>query len=356
MLVIQILILSILLLAVPMLVGSLFTDSEKTNNGLIRYWISGQILLWAVFLLISVPLILKQKNFSLVQDLYNGSIFVFVLAAVLVNVVRLKRKKVARLEATPRKVWTKGQVFLWAVFGILLLLQLVLSVVLAYEEGDDAFYVAISTATAASDRMYQTLAYTGLATELDARHGLAPFPVWIAYLARMSGMIPVTVAQIAVPVVIILQTYAIYHLIAVQLFAENQKNVPLFLVLVEIMFLFGGYSVYSAENFLLVRATQGKAVIANVILPFLFYLMFLLAEKMQKKEGFGRWNWILLGATMLAGCLCSTLGILLTGMLIGVVGVCMAVVYRKWTVLLPLAFSCVIPGLLAVLYFTISSV
>ena len=28
--------------------------------------------------------------------------------------------------------------------------------------------------------MYQKLPYTGMSTELDVRHGLAPFPIWIA--------------------------------------------------------------------------------------------------------------------------------------------------------------------------------
>lgn len=356
MLVIQIIILSIILLVVPTLVGSLFMDSKSTDRGLICCWISGQMLLWAVFMLISVPLILKQRSFLEVRNLYSTSIVVLTLGAVFVSLMRRKRKKGESANMWLDNKPDKRQVFLWVVFGVLLLLQLVLTIVLAYEEGDDAFYVAISTATAASNRMYQTLAYSGLATGLDARHGLAPFPVWIAYLAKLSGVVPVTVAQIVVPLVIILMTYAIYYLVAKRLFAENKKNVPLFLIFVEVMFLFGGYSVYSAENFLLVRATQGKAVIANVILPFLIYLMFCLADRMQKKESYGLGSWMLLGMTMLAGCLCSTLSILLTCMLIGVVGICMAVCYRRWTILVPLALNCVIPGLLAVLYFTISSV
>lgn len=351
--VIQMVVLGILLLIVPAIVGTIFVEKEYGTQKVLLGWVSGQVTLWAAFLVVSVPLILLKKTFSMVTAVYSGLIAVLILVAIVVAVWRRKKGVCGQAE---REKLAKSRIGLWGVFGVLLLVQLVLSVLLAYEEGDDAFYVAISTTTESSNRMYQTLPYTGATTGLDARHGLAPFPVWAAYLARVSGMVPVTVAQLVVPLQIILLTYAIYYLIAGRLFEENKKNIPLFMILVEIMFLFGGYSVYSAENFLLVRASQGKAVLANVILPFLFYLMFLLAEKMQNETNFGLRNWLLLGVTMLAGCLCSTLSVLLTCMLVGVIGICMAVCYKRWNVLVPLALNCVIPGLLAVLYFTISSV
>lgn len=351
--IIQIIILGILLLGIPVIVGTLFVKEEKGMHKLLFSWISGQVLLWAVFLLISVPLILKQQMFSDVKNLYNIAIGILMGAAVLLAVFR-RRKSTPSLSGHPStEAVSKGRAALWIVFAVLLLLQLILGICLAYEEGDDAFYVAISTATESTEYMYRTLPYSGLTTQLDARHGLAPFPIWIAYLARMSGMVTVTVAQIAVPWVILLETYAIYYLLAKQLFRDKQGSIPFFMILVELMVMFGGYSLYSAENFLLVRASQGKAVIANIILPFLIYLFFLLAERLQEKKTFGIWRWVLLGATMMAGCLCSTLGTLLTVMLLGVIGFCMVICYRNWKILISLVACCVAPGGLALLYFVL---
>ena len=48
-------------------------------------------------------------------------------------------------------------------------------------------------------------------------------------------------------------------------------GIPFFMILTELLLLFGGYSVYSVENFVMVRASQGKAILAGIILPFLFY-------------------------------------------------------------------------------------
>ena len=83
----------------------------------------------------------------------------------------------------------------WCLFAVLLLIQLAAAGMLAYEEGDDAFYVAVATGTESSDTLYDILPYTGATTGTDARHGLAPFPVWTAFLARLSGIHPATVNQ-----------------------------------------------------------------------------------------------------------------------------------------------------------------
>ena len=223
----------------------------------------------------------------------------------------------------------------------------------AYEEGDDAFYVAISTITENADTMYRKLPYTGGTTGLDARHGLAPFPIWVSFLAKASGIPSVTMAHVVLPMILIIMSYGIYYLLGRHLLGSHKAGLPLFMILVELLILFGGYSVYSAENFLLVRTAQGKAVLANIIIPFLMLLMVLLLEKQEKQERAGVGYWFLLALAMTAGCLCSTLGTLLTCILVGVTGLCAAVCYRRWRVLVPTALCCMIPVLLALLYFVL---
>ena len=82
-------------------------------------------------------------------------------------------------------------------------------------------------------------------------------------------------------------------------------------------------------------------------------LMVLLLEKQEKQERAGVGYWFLLALAMTAGCLCSTLGTLLTCILVGVTGLCAAVCYRRWRVLVPTALCCMIPVLLALLYFVL---
>ncbi len=354
MLMIQLLALGLMLLVIPTIIGSIFVKVNKNQGMVISSWISGQMVLWAGFLLISVPMILFQRTFTDTCYLVIGYTAVLVIVAI---VIKLKQRAVVSDQGAfehkmPVKI-SGGEIALWVVFWGLLVLQFVLAAILAYEEGDDAFYIAIATITEEADTMYIKLPYTGGSTGLDARHGLAPFPVWIAYLARFSGMHAAIVAQVILAITLLGMVYGIYYLIARRLCRENLRNVSFFMILVELLTMFGGYSVYSVENFVLVRASQGKAVLAGIVLPFLFYLLMLLTDRIQENKKTGVLYWILMFCTTMSGCLCSTLGTILTCMMLGMAGLCIALSYRKWSMLMPMGCCCIVPVVMALLYFLI---
>lgn len=234
-----------------------------------------------------------------------------------------------------------SEVLFWLLFWGLLLLQLVQAVRLTYADGDDSFYVAISSITQDSDTMYQKLPYTGGATVLDGRHGLAPFPIWVAFLARSSGIPAVTVAHVILPAVLISMTYGIFYLIGRRLFPERDGRLPLFLLFAELLVIFGDYSFYTAENFMIARSRQGKAALGSIVIPFLVFLLLLLLEKMQEKEKLPAAYFLLLAAAIVTGCLCSTLGALLVCVPVGIVGLMGSLYYKRPGILPPVAACCV---------------
>lgn len=349
--IIQLFILAVVLLVVPFLAGGTFPKADKGVYGILFQWICGQILLWAGFELICVPLILVAGNFRPVVRLFLLYMAGTVVLAVLCGIWRKRKAPTPlSLSVTNDRNQDTLSIVLWCCAAALLLLQLILTCILAYEEGDDAFYFSISTSTNDSDTMYRKLPYTGASTDISARHSLAPFPIWIAFLARISGMHPVVIAQIVLPVVLSLMSYSIYLLIGRHLLSNSPGKLPLFMVILECLVLFGGYSLYTAENFLLVRLSQGKAVLANIILPFIFLMFYILLEQLQKTKTSGSGYWLLLACVMTAGCLCSTQSIQLTGMLFGIAGMCTIISYRKWKLLLPMAGCVVIPCCMLLLY------
>lgn len=350
--ILQILILLLILLVLPVLVGSIFSDVDRRSFQLPFRWVSGQICLWSGFQLICVPMILLPKensffNMIVLYGMFTAAMLLFALGLWIRR--RVKARAVDILHGFDReRDWIA--LLLWGLVFALLAVQLVLAVMLAYEEGDDAFYVATSSITAESGTMYEVLPYTGGTTGLDARHGLAPFPIWIAMLSRLSGMHPAAIAQTVLPVVLILMAYAIYYMIGRHLFGGSHRKLPLFMVFLELLVIFGGQSLYTAENFLLVRTAQGKAVLADIVIPFIFLLLTVLFEKVQQGERADVKYWLLLALTMAAGCLCSTQGALLTCMLLGVGMVCGAVCYRRWRLIPLTAACCVVPAGFALLY------
>lgn len=344
-------ILGIFLLVIPTLIGTILEKGQ--TEGLIFNWISGQMLIWAGFLVICVPLILWSQPFSLVSTLFHGYQGVLLFAAILLGICRKRRSAgIGEKKERNKKTGKMARIW-WFVFGVLLVLQWVLTIFLAYEEGDDAFYFATATVTEQSNTMYLLLPYTGFATGLDARHGLAPFPVWIAYLAKVSGIPALVVAQILLPLALLGMSYGVYYLIAKSLCTEKEETVPLFMVLTEVLFLFGGYSLFTAENFMLVRAAQGKAVIAGIILPFLLYLLLRILQRLQNGKRIGMVIWLLLSATMTAACLCSTQGTILSCVLMGIAGLSAAISYRKLSLLIPLGICSGVPVCMALLYFVV---
>lgn len=339
---IQILILVLLLGVIPFFVGGLFVPGDERGSGALPLrWVGGQMVLWAGFQVISVPMILKKVDFRVTVvsfAAYMGALFLLSLGT---EIKYLAGRRQMERRAKPNLKHGAG--ILWLIFWGLLLFQLVQAVRLTYGDGDDAYYVAVSTAAESSNGMYTTLPYTGLGTDMDLRHGLAPLPIWIAFLARVSGMPVVMTAHLAVAVTLIAMGYAAFALIGTQLFRKKEQ-LPLFLIFTEILVLFGGYSLYTSENFMIARSRQGKAALGSLVIPFLFFLLLYLYRKMDAGKRVQAGYYLLVLATVTAGCLCSTMGALLCCTLTGVAGAAGFFLYkdRKSPFLL---IVCCLPGI-----------
>lgn len=347
-------ILAALLLLVPTVVGGLAAGMDsgimQNRSAVLFRWTGGQMILWAGFQVICVPMILAQRNFTEVVVLYSGYTAAMVILALAVEIRRRKRGQTAKRSGGLFQKKDRICTLLWVCAAALLLLQLVQAVRLTYADGDDAYYVAVSSITENADTMYLKHAYTGGGTNVNIRYGLAPFPVWIAYLARVSGIRTVSVAHVVLPAALILMTYAIYFLLGRRLLAGRERYLPLFMIFTELLVLFGDYSFYSAANFMLARSRQGKAALGNIIFPMLLLLLFMLLERISEQKKSRGADWILLCCTMTAGCLCSTMGTFLTVLLVALTGLCAAVCYHNWKVLLSVALCSIPCGVFALLY------
>ena len=342
-LILQLLILALLLLVLPSVIGSLTANADRESamgqNHLLFWWVSGFFFLWAGFQLICVPLILAERDFESVVTLFAGYTAFLTLLGLAATLRRQKNAKL-RLVRNNGKAGREG-LWLWILFWGLLAFQLIQAVRMTYGDGDDAYYVAVSSLTQEANTMYQKIPYTGKSTGVDTRHGLAPFPVWISFLGKVSGMPAVTVAHVILPVVLIAMTYAIFYLIGKKLFPGKNGRLPLFLVFTEILVLFGDYSYQSVENFMIARSRQGKAALGSIVIPFVLYLLLVICRKLQENKNVSLIWYLLLAAAAIAGCLCSTMGSLLICMLIGIAAIVMVSAYKKWRILLPMAACCV---------------
>ena len=346
--VIKLLMLLVWLVLIPCLMAVIMTKctGEQEQKSIAYLFPMGLMMTWGIFLLICVPFVLKQGSFFQVEKIVKVLYILLALVGFALLIVDRKSWK-AQLEKGfgQWKAFMTGEkvIYLLGLIAFLasLLFQLYQSYHLAYADGDDAYYLSISTAANLGGGMYKVSAYTGVATTLDSRHGLAPFPIWVSFVSEVCGVNPAVAAHTLLPLVLIPACYFAYWLLGRKLI-QNKAYLPLFLLAVSVLQIFGNYSIYPGSTFLLTRSRQGKAALASFIIPMLFYLLL----QSKAKLSFVLELWI----AILAACLCTTLGSMLGALVIGLYGLLRAITQKDFKYFLTAVAGC-LPGIaVALLY------
>ena len=131
-------------LLIPLIVGTLFLNMDTGRGKLPFMWISGQFLLWAVFQTLCVPFVLLQIDFYIYVWFYAAAVGILLVMAF---VLRGRTMKAIVSETRLRKEKRDIARVYWLIFAGLLMFQLVMAVFMTYADGDDAYYVAVTTVT-----------------------------------------------------------------------------------------------------------------------------------------------------------------------------------------------------------------
>ena len=353
----QILCFILWLFVIPMIIGVIPAFVlERRQKTLSTIYLSGWLIMGAVFQLIAVPFVMYKKSLTDLIFTYSAIIGIFVIGGLLFYIFGILHDGADEFFSFPDLNALKKDGIYWGLYIVLLVFQMVMSVCMMSPDGDDAYYVVHAVIADQKDTMYLQNAYTGWHGALDARHVLAPFSMFYAMLARNSGISATIVAHTIIPPVLILITYLIYYKIGRQLFRKKKDLVPVFMVLISLIQLFGNTSVYTNETFFLTRTWQGKSILANIALPGALYVLFMISRKTEKKiiehnSVVAGW-FVMLFLTNLVGALASSLGLLLLSVLEGVCGILIAIRNKRFWIfpaMIGSMLSCAVYMLLYVL-------
>jgi hypothetical protein len=391
----QVLILGLWELILPLLAGGMYRKIIPKEWGTIWRvlfcWVMGTLSFFALLQLLAVPEILRWRTLYELQEYWTAAAAAAAFAGtacILTGIFKeLRSRGIHRGEASgkessgSRGKTRKGRgiknaggsadavakaglfkdpvaVALTILALVLLGTMIVLSFVLTYRDGDDAFYIATATTAAASGNMYRGVAYTGSSGLLNLRYCMAPFPMLLSILSRLSGMSVATVAHSGFPCVMMAGTFALYALLGKSLFGEDRRSLSVYLVFVQILIFFGNYSTQSPENFLVARSRQGKAALANLVLPLLFFLLLLFFREISERKRDGKrallFAFTFVTATLAAG-LCSMLSAALVSLLLGAAVLCGILCFKTWRHLPVLILATLPPLFYGVLYFVLAS-
>jgi len=293
---------------VPLLIGYLITyffKKEDRDNLALNY-VLGLVTVFGIFEPITLVAIYLKLSLTL---LTNTMLFIWIALCVVSVIVNMKRfsKMIFKIPLV-----FKGFNFMMAVAMLLIVLQAYVYIEYEHIDDDDAFFVATATTAVENDNLYVRSPYSGLEYEkLPTRYILSPFSIYYAAISKLTGIHATIVAHLYLPIFLLLFVYLIYYLWGKTLF-NNPKSTGVFLFFICILNLFGNYSEFTTQSFLLLRLWQGKAVLAAGIIPFIIYLCYRLTkEENQNMLWFG-----LLMATSAASFV-SSMGIFLAPVAVG---------------------------------------
>lgn len=334
---VQIILLLLLVGIAPVAIGLLpvsFMREEHRTIGMV--YISGWIMMFAVFQLLVIPFVVNRSGFTLVANLYTALIGILCLAGLICGI--WKRNLVWVFPERP--AW-----FLWAIVILMVGMQMVFSYYMQYLDGDDAYYVAMSVSILTDDKMYLTNPYYGYSQELDIRHALSPVPIFIAWMSKVTGIHATVLCHSFLGAVFLLLRNVIYGQIGNEIFEKEKKKVPLFLCLLNIWYLFGNVSLYTAETFSYTRTWQGKSMFCNLAVPaIILWLLFVVKEKMKWGE------WLLLFLLSAVTAFTTSIGIFLFPVFLMLAGLWIALQRKNIVILFEFGVCCIPSLVYGILY------
>lgn len=378
------------LLVIPVGLGLLFRKAprreqmpEKLQTAGVTLLI-GYLLLFALMEIVGIPVMLLS--------VYHGYSRMVILYAVLQIlgagagygfwIYREKKTRKSNLSGalkeTNRFSWLRrvpydtweGRILL-IMFLLLVGFQLYMAFTRASFDGDDAYYVVQALTAQQTDTLYRIDPNRGVSMPLDARHALALFPIWEAFVGTMCGIHATVMAHSVAPLFLMPLTYLIYYEIGRELFCNKKRLLPMFMVLMALWQMFGNVSIYTTETFFLTRTWQGKSFAGNFIIPAVFWIFLCLfresdrgnqqklalgaeADAEGKRRKIQRENsgslWILLTLLNLAAGASSSLAVLLSCALTMGLGMLLTIRSRGFRNLIYAGLSCVLGGIYVILY------
>lgn len=318
--------LGIFIVCLPFLCGLSAAERERCEGGsfsVVKGYVYGWIFMFALFEVLCVPYTVLQKHFQSLAQVYT--ICVTVMAAVSFVLFAVSRKRTGRqraadkrrepeLPASKDKKGKKLCMLLWGIVILLIMAQMGYLIFYQHLDGDDSYYIAESVLTQYFDTMFQRDAYTGMPMGLDVRHALSANPVFITWLSEMCGVHPAVLAHTVLAPVFLMLMYCIYAMTGQAFLKKYRSYVPVFLLFINLWYLWGNVSIYTAETFMYTRTWQGKAMFSNLILPLVVYMLYEAITEGRKIQ------WVMLTLLSVAGVFVTTAAVYLIPLVYGTVG------------------------------------
>lgn len=258
---------------VPAIIGYTFRDKTiyKNKGTLLSDIVMGTFIIWAMYLISCIPLILLEAPLSLQNTLMISFCILICALGIYKNKLNIIKDWISDF-----KLFIRGLDLITIVIVAAILLIIYGQFVLQSPNDDDYEFVAMSVSAVQTDSLMRYDPVTALeVTAFSMKRLVAPFPMIMATYSVLAGVHPAVFAHSIFPVCIIPICFMAYTLLGQTLYKgeKAKKKIELFIALIIVILLFGGYSTRSLGSMLLLRSWQGKAMVLSFVLPLIWKYM-----------------------------------------------------------------------------------
>ena len=280
-------VMSFLFIILALLYGNSVTpySYKKGKMNIVPIYLSGVFGMLAVMEVVGVIIL----QFEVSVDVLLRVLFAVQLLAVVLVVV-LHWSKFGVQFKTAKIPWRE---YLNGYFIAMVVLVGIETLLLIFFYADqyypDAYAMGIAARAAQTNELYTENPFTGALTEaLDPKLSVSPYIFMMAGLARLTGLHPMTIFHMGVPMIMIPLMYMVYYGIATLYTEDRGKRCLFVIILFLVNILFANYDMnVAAGSFLAIW--QGKMIAACVFVPAVWYYTLLLMKKKTMK----RWSQLL---------------------------------------------------------------
>ena len=315
-------------------------EKVLSGSGIIKSWIIGQFLLFAILQCLAVPMIILRLKFDV---LFWSNIGIITILFFNGCYGLVKGRVKIRIKVPDLKP-----------FELLLAMMIILLILwqscnyffgIHLDEDDARFLAQANDALEYGDlflRDFNTGEYLGKVTPV--RDLSSPWPMMYAIGARVLHTSASIFAHTVYSPIEVIVMYGCYWLIGKEIFKKLDARLT-YVFVVCIVNLFFSTTVYMQTTFSLVRIWQGKATVAGVGIPAMIYSFICL-----NKHG-DRNDWIYVIITAWAMSLMSAAGVSIALVLTGVFGLYHIIAYQKWKMIPVWIASMIVPVASSLAYF-----
>lgn len=325
----------------PCLVGEGVSRLLKISRTIVKDYLIGNIFIWALFQLVTVPLVLMKQKFSLLVIIINIILFGICAIIVFQEVVLKKCSDLSWKQWKKRLPKMNTQEMISMIIMEAMIVALLFAIIfLQHTDADDSRFVVNAVEILRTDRMFLTDLITGQELEIwigeMVKDVTSPWAVYIAYYAKMTGIPVVIVAHSILPIMLVLCAMSTFWLISKEFLQESILNRSIFMSLIILLNIYGYYSVYTVETFMLTRIWQGKSTVACIAIPAMFLTCMWLYEN-ERHFGY----YILVALLDVGMCLMSGMGVVIGAVMLGSFGAVYGICKREIRISLVMWAMCI---------------